>query len=92
LVFAGSSVGLVLFISSLPMSVFTNEDLKHKLSYAVVVVGIFQYLRVFLYFLVISSVSKMILTLYMMVLDTLAFILLLATWLFVMSVIFTTLF
>lgn len=91
-VFAGSSMGLILFLTSLPLSWFTDTSIKHNLSYAVVVVSIFQYFRVFLYFLVVSSVSKMLLTLYMMILDTLAFILLLATWIFVSAVVFTTMF
>lgn len=91
-VFAGTSLGLVLVLSSLPIEFFEDTSLKHWISYGVVSVSMIQYFRVFLYFLVISSVSKMLLTLYMMILDTIAFILLLSLWIFVSAVVFTTLF
>lgn len=45
-----------------------------------------------MYMLLISSVSRMILTLQFMVLDTLAFIVLLVVWIFISAVFFTTLF
>ena len=82
----------MLFLAGLPIEFLEDENTKHLISYAVVIVSLIQYFRVFLYFLVISSVSKMLLTLYMMILDTLAFILLLSIWIFVSSVVFTTLF
>lgn len=92
IIFASTSLTQVLLIASFPDSLYKDPVTKHNISYIVAIVSVFQYIRVFAYFLVISSVSKMLLTLYMMILDTLAFILLLVIWTFIMSVVFTTLF
>lgn len=90
--FAGTSLALVLVLASLPIEMFENSTTKHWISYGVVGVSLIQYCRLLLYFLVVNSISKMLLTLVYMILDTIAFILLLCLWLFIMSIIFTTLF
>ncbi len=92
MVFASTSLALVLFITSLPISVFLSETLRHDLSYVVVFVGAIQYLRVFLYFLLIGPISKMLLTLYKMIVDTIPFMVLLGIFLFICAALFTTLF
>ena len=91
-VFASTSMALVLVLCSLPIEMFTDASMKHKISYAVVIVSVFQYVRLFMYMLLVSSVSRMILTLQFMVLDTLAFIVLLVVWISISAVFFTTLF
>ena len=91
-VFASTSMALVLVLCSLPIEMFTDTSMKHKISYAVVIVSVFQYVRLFMYMLLVSSVSRMILTLQFMVLDTLAFIVLLVVWISISAVFFTTLF
>jgi len=90
--FAGTSLALVLVLASLPIEMFENSTTKHWISYAVFCLKKIKYCRLLLYFLVVNSISKMLLTLVYMILDTIAFILLLCLWLFIMSIIFTTLF
>lgn len=69
-------------------------DLKRKqsLDYYVICVVIVSWLRFFGYFLVVRSVSKLINTLIRMISDAVSFILIVSSYLLLMSTIFTTLF
>lgn len=90
--FAAVSMGAVLVISGTPTDFLLDDSYKHKLSYFIVFVSCVQYLRVYNYLLMIPSVSKMLLTLYMMILDTIAFLFLLAIYMIWATAVFSTLF
>jgi Polycystin cation channel len=65
---------------------------KESLDYYVIAVVIVSWLRFFGYFLVVRSVSKLISTLMRMISDAVSFILIVSSYLLLMSTVFTTLF
>jgi hypothetical protein len=69
-----------------------NEEYKDYIDYAMSGLVMVQFMRFFLFYLIINSVSKMLLTLIYMVLDTIAFTMLNATYLIIMCSVFTTFF
>lgn len=65
---------------------------KQNLDYMVMVLNMIQYFRFFSFFLMISEMSKMILTFIAMVRDTISFMYLVFGYLFLMACVFTTMF
>jgi hypothetical protein len=65
---------------------------KETLDYYVIAVVIVSWMRFFGYFLVIRSISKLLSTLIKMIFDAVSFILIVSSYLLLMSTIFTTLF
>ena len=69
-----------------------NIETKTIYDYYMIVVLVISWLRFFSYFLVISIISKVTLTLFMMLKETLNFMLILGCYLVLMTTIFATLF
>jgi len=82
----------IFVISSLTPQDFLNQKKKDYIDYFVLLVLAITWIRFFSYFLVIRDISKLLLTLVAMVTDTLAFILIFACFLIIMSSVFTTLY
>lgn len=66
--------------------------MKDVMDYFMIFVLAFSWIRFFMYFLVIRSISKLLLTLVEMVEDTLSFFFIVACFIMIMSSIFTTLY
>jgi hypothetical protein len=69
-----------------------ESETKQVLDYYVIAVTIFSWIRFFSYFLVIREISKLLMTLFQMLLDTVGFILIVFCYLCIVATIFTTLF
>lgn len=69
-----------------------NDDSKRQLDYYVIVVLLVSWLRFFSLFLIIQSISKLLMTLIRMIFDTLSFMFICICFLLIMSSIFTILF
>lgn len=69
-----------------------TKDVKDLLDYMMLAVIILQWVRFYSLFVMISELSKMILTFFSMVVDTIAFMFLVFSYLIVSAAIFTTLF
>jgi hypothetical protein len=69
-----------------------DSDKKASLDYYVIAVVIMSWLRFFSYFLVTRQISKFISTLLRMLIDAISFVLIMVSYLLLMSTIFTTLF
>ena len=65
---------------------------KEVLDYYVIAVTICTWIRLFSYFLVIRTISKLLHTLFRMIFDTLAFIFIFCCYMILVSTLFTTLF
>lgn len=65
---------------------------KQRLDYYVIAVVVVSWLRFFAYFLMIRQISKLIMTLYRMLIDTISFIFIVCCYLLITSTIFTMLF
>jgi hypothetical protein len=82
----------IFVISNLTPDIFMDSKAKDWVDYFVLLVLIVSWIRFFSFFLVIRDVSKLLLTLMAMITDTLAFILIVACFLIIMSSVFTTLY
>ena len=82
----------IFVISNLSPDIFLDSKAKDWVDYFVLLVLIVSWIRFFSFFLVIRDVSKLLLTLMAMITDTLAFILIVACFLIIMSSVFTTLY
>jgi hypothetical protein len=69
-----------------------NESTKRFFDYYMIVVLIISWLRFFSYFLVINTISKVTLTLFMMLKEAMIFMLILGCYLVLMTTMFATLF
>jgi Ion transport protein len=76
---------------TLPETIIDRKQ-KESLDYYVIAVVIVSWLRFFGYFLVVRSVSKLLNTLMRMIKDAISFILIVSSYLVLMSTVFTTLF
>lgn len=77
--------------NSSPESIL-NTLQKRSLDYYMILVLIISWLRFFSYFLVITHISKITLTLFMMLRETLYFLLVLGSYMLLMTTVFATLF
>ena len=80
------------FISNMPIWILYETDYKYKLDYLMIVVLLIAWLRFFIYFLIVREISKMLLTLYEMLADTLSFIFIVVCYLLIVASVFTTLY
>ena len=71
---------------------FIDDGTKQYIDYMMIVVIIFQWVRFYQFFLMISELSKMLLTFFAMVYDTIAFMFLVISYLIIVAAIFTTIF
>ena len=69
-----------------------SKEVKDLLDYLMLVLILLQWCRFYLFFLMISELSKMILTFIAMVIDTIAFMFLVISYLIIVAAIFTTMF
>ena len=84
-------LGFLYIIQSPPVDFVTKEK-KDMLDYLMLVMIMCNWGRFYLFFLMISELSKMLLTFIAMVIDTMAFMFIVASYLIVVSAIFTTVF
>ena len=95
LINAASSFAFNVLITLTPTSQLdyaTSPATKYYINYFCVFVGVIQFLRCFMLFLMISKLSKMLLTLQGVVSHSFSFLFLLAIFLFIISAIFTSLY
>ena len=71
---------------------FMDKTTKDLLDYLMIGVIMFQWMRFYQFFLMISELSQMLLTFFSMVIDTLPFMFLVISYLIIATAIFTTLF
>lgn len=69
-----------------------DPDKKSILDYIILMLHLLQWTRFYMFFLMISELSKMLLTFIAMVIDTIAFMFLVGAYLIIVSAIFTTMF
>ena len=62
------------------------------MDYLIIAVLIISWLRFFIYFLLIEEISKMLLTIYEMLTDTLSFVFIVLCYLLIVASVFTTLY
>lgn len=79
-------------IGNASVETFMDDASKQVLDYYVIAVTIFSWIRFFSYFLVIREISKLIMTLFQMLMDTVGFILIVFCYLSIVATVFTTLF
>ena len=84
-------VGFEIITNSSPEQL-ANDNYKNNLDYVMIFVLIVSWLRFFIYFLLVREISKMILTLYEMLSDTLSFIFIVVCYLVIVASVFTTLY
>ena len=77
--------------SSSPENILTTQT-KRFYDYYMILVLIISWLRFFSYFLVMSKISKITLTLFMMLRETLYFMMVLCCYMILMTTVFATLF
>jgi hypothetical protein len=69
-----------------------NDSKKQVLNYYVICVTVVSWLRFFGYFLMVRLISKLLHTLFRMIVDTLSFLFLMICYFMIMSIVFTMLF
>ena len=79
-------------ILSFPPEEIVKKEVKDMLDYIMLILIFFQWFRFYQFFLMISELSKMILTFVSMIIDTIAFMFLVASYLILSTAIFTTVF
>lgn len=86
------NIGAVVLISIIDPDVFTQPKTKDLIDYFMILVLCISWLRFFSYFLVVRSISKLLLTLIAMIGDTISFLFLVSCFILIMASIFTTLY
>ncbi len=79
-------------ITNTSPSDFTSIDVKNNLDYIMIFVLIICWIRFFIYFLIIRDISKLLLTIYEMLADTLSFIFIVICYFIIVGSVFTTLY
>lgn len=79
-------------IINIPMWVLEDEQTKYMIDYLMIAVLIVSWLRFFIYFLIVREISKMLLTIYEMLADTLSFVFIVVCYLLIVASVFTTLY
>ena len=79
-------------ILQIPPEEIVKKEVKDMLDYIMLVLIFFQWFRFYQFFLMISELSKMILTFISMIIDTIAFMFLVISYLILTTAIFTTIF
>ena len=80
------------FIINMPGWVLEETQYKYYIDYLMIAVLIISWLRFFSYFLIVKEISKMLLTIYEMLADTLSFIFIVVCYLLIVASVFTTLY
>jgi hypothetical protein len=92
------SLSAVLFIAAVELvskispELLLNSTNKALVDYFMIIVLAISWLRFFTYFLVVRTISKLLLTLVAMIIDTLSFMFILSCFILICSSIFTTLY
>lgn len=86
------NIAAVVLISLINPEVFKTPKLKDLVDYFMILVLCISWLRFFSYFLVVRSISKLLLTLIAMIGDTISFLFLVSCFILIMASIFTTLY
>jgi hypothetical protein len=79
-------------INQVDPAVFLNPKMKDLIDYFMLLVLTVSWLRFFSYYLVVRSISKLLLTLIEMIGDTLSFLFIVSCFILIMSSIFATLY
>ncbi len=79
-------------IQRVPPETYLNPKLKDFIDYFMILVLCICWLRFFVYFLVVRSISKLLLTLIAMIGDTLSFMFIVCCFILIMASVFTTLY
>ncbi len=92
-----SMAAILIIAAAQAISLMSDSDLidqskKDYLDYFMCIVLVVSWLRFFIYFLVVRSISRLMLTLYAMVGDTLSFLFLSACYVAIMASLMTTLY
>lgn len=86
------NIAAVVLISTINPEVFKQPKLKDMVDYFMILVLCISWLRFFSYFLVVRSISKLLLTLIAMIGDTVSFLFLVSCFILIMASVFTTLY
>ena len=73
-----------------PDQILTTTD-KQRLDYYVITIVLLSWFRFFAYFLIIKNISKLLMTLWRMIKETMSFMFIVCCYLMIMSSVFTTL-
>jgi hypothetical protein len=79
-------------VVNVPQSVLEDTKTKYYLDYLMIAVLIVSWLRFFIYFLIVREISKMLLTIYEMLADTMSFVFIVVCYLLIVASVFTTLY
>jgi hypothetical protein len=79
-------------IVNISSGILEDEQTKYMLDYLMIAVLIISWLRFFIYFLIVREISKMLLTIYEMLADTLSFVFIVVCYLLIVASVFTTLY
>jgi hypothetical protein len=82
----------MVLINQVDPAVFLNPKMKDLIDYFMLLVLTVSWLRFFSYYLVVRSISKLLLTLIEMIGDTLSFLFIVSCFILIMSSIFATLY
>jgi hypothetical protein len=86
------NTGAVILIRYVKPEDFLDNSKKDYIDYFMIVVLCISWLRFFVYFLVIKPLSKLMLTLIAMIVDTLSFMFIIGCFIMIMASVYTTLF
>lgn len=79
-------------VVNVPQWTLEETNAKYLLDYLMIAVLILSWLRFFIYFLLVREISKMLLTIYEMLADTLSFVFIVVCYLLIVASVFTTLY
>ena len=82
----------VQIIQKVPPETYLKPKMKDLIDYFMILVLCVAWLRFFVYFLVVRSISKLLLTLLAMIGDTLSFMFIVCCFILIMASVFTTLY
>ncbi len=89
---ASLNIIAIVLIYQISPDVFLQQKMKELIDYFMLLVLTVSWLRFFSYFLVVRSISKLLLTLIEMIGDTLSFLFIVSCFILIMSSIFATLY
>jgi hypothetical protein len=86
------NIGAFEFIVNMPIWILQQTSSKYLVDYLIIAILIISWLRFFIYFLLVREISKMLLTIYEMLTDTLSFVFIVMCYLLIVASVFTTLY
>jgi hypothetical protein len=76
------------YIGNAKIEKFHNQEAKYQLDYVMIFILVLAWIRFFSYFLVINSIGKLTITLFFMIKETMIFLIVLLSYLIIMTTIF----